>query len=79
MPKFALRKIDAIIGRQSFYELLINGKSQYEEFTHQVKRNPQYYSELKSLLTYMNLVANLNMLPKTKFRDITSLKYLLGI
>ncbi len=71
---FALRKIEAIVGKQSFYELLIEGNSQYEDFTKKVKKNPQYYSELKTILAYMNLVVELKMLPKAKFRDITPIK-----
>ncbi len=74
MPIFELRKIEAIVGKQQFYELLIDNNSQYEDFTNEVKKTPQYYSELKTVLTYMTLVAELKMLPRGKFRDITPAK-----
>lgn len=74
MSIFALRKIEAISGIQHFYELLIDGKSQYESFTREVQINPSYYSELKIILSYMNLVADLRMLPQKKFKDITPAK-----
>lgn len=74
MSIFELKKIEAIVGKQHFYELVIDGHSQYEEFTNTVKSNPQYYSEFKTILAYMTFVSDLKMLPKTKFRDITPSK-----
>lgn len=71
MSIFALRKIEAVTGIQNFFELLVEGKSNYESFTREVQSNPKYYSELKTILSYMNLVADLRMLPQKKFRDIT--------
>lgn len=72
MPKFALKKIEAVDGKQQFFELIIDGVSQYEQFIAEISDNPQYMSEVRTILTYMNLVAELKVfLPKTKFRDIT--------
>lgn len=72
MTKFALRKIQAIEGKQTFYELLIEGRSQFEDFFEKIKNNPQLISEVKSILSYMQYVSDLkSFLPKEKFRDIT--------
>lgn len=74
MSTFALKTIEAVKGKQQFYELLIDGYSQYEEFTNEVAHNPQYKSELLTILSYMNFVANLKLLPDKKFKDITPTK-----
>jgi putative component of toxin-antitoxin plasmid stabilization module len=72
MSKFALEKIKAIKGKQSFYDLKINEVGQFESFSNELEE--QYKSELLTLNARMDLVANLNRLPKEKFRDITPKK-----
>lgn len=72
MPKFALKKIKAIKGKQSFYDLKINDVGQFESFSNEL--GEQYKNELLTLNARMDLVANLNRLPKEKFRDITPKK-----
>lgn len=72
MSKFAIEKIKSIKGRQSFYDLKVNGVCQFEAFSNGIE--DQYKSELVTLNARMDLVANLNRLPKTKFRDITPKK-----
>jgi len=71
MPTFVLRKIKTVLGKQEFFELFIDNESQFEKYFEEVKTNPQYYSEFKTILSYMNLVAELRMIPKEKFKDIT--------
>lgn len=72
MTKFALKKIQAIDGKQDFYELLIEGESQLESFYSKIKYNTQLISEVKTILSYMQYVSDLkSFLPKEKFRDIT--------
>ena len=46
MSLFALKKIQAIAGKQEFFEIMIDGKSQYEDFCDKIKNNLQYISEL---------------------------------
>lgn len=72
MFKFALEKIKAIKGKQTFYDLKVNGVGQFETFSNEIEE--QYKSELVTLNARMDLVANLNRLPKEKFRDITPKK-----
>ena len=74
MPIFALKKIEAIVGKQKFFEIIIDSESQYKSFCDAIKNNSQYVSELRTILTNMDLVANLQSLPKTKFKDITPAK-----
>ena len=74
MPIFALKKIEAIVGKQEFFDIIIDSESQFESFCDAIKNNSQYVSELKTLLTNMDLVANLQSLPETKFKDITPVK-----
>jgi putative component of toxin-antitoxin plasmid stabilization module len=72
MSKFALEKIKAIKGKQSFYDLKVNEVGQFESFSNKLEE--QYKRELVTLNARMDLVANLNRLPKEKFRDITPKK-----
>ena len=74
MSTFVLKKLEAVVGKQQFFELIVDGNSQFDEFCAEVKDNKQYYSELLKIFTLMNQVAQLKMLPKTKFRDITPAK-----
>jgi hypothetical protein len=71
MSKFELRKIEAIQGKQHFFDLLIDGKGQFDAFSNQIKQDGRYQSELLSIMAFMDFVAQLKMLPLTKFRDIT--------
>ena len=70
MTTFVLRKLDAVVGRQQFFEL-VAGNSQFDSFCEEIRERKQYYSELLKIFTLMDLVSQLKMLPKTKFRDIT--------
>ncbi|MCX2477426.1 hypothetical protein OQZ33_24065 [Pedobacter sp. MC2016-05] len=70
MPKFELVRLDSVIGKQDFYHLKVDGVSQYETFSEEIKGNPQYVSEHKTILAYMNMVSSLKMLPKEKFREL---------
>ena len=72
MSKFALEKIKAIKGKQTFYDLKVNEVGQFESFSNELEE--EYKSELVTLNARMDLVANLNRLPKEKFRDITPKK-----
>jgi len=72
MSKFALNKIKTIKGKQSFFDLEINGVGQFDSFSKEAA--VQYESELLTLNARMDLVANLERLPKQKFRDITPAK-----
>ena len=67
---FSLKEYDIIRGKQIFYELLKDEKSFLQDFILEIKSNPQYVSEYKTILTYMELVANNNGVPNTKFKPL---------
>ena len=65
MPKFALRKIETIRGRQEFDKLVVDGNCPFDEF--EVGLEEQYKSELVGIYYCMQDVANLKSLPEAKF------------
>lgn len=72
MSKFALEKIESVKGKQVFYDLTIDGVGQFSSFSNEVEEI--YKSELLTINARMDLVSNLQRLPKEKFRDITPKK-----
>ncbi len=71
MATFVLKKLEAVVGKQQFFELIIDGNSQFDEYCKTIINHKQYYSELLKIFTLTNLVSQLKMLPQTKFKDIT--------
>lgn len=72
MAIFELRKIEAVQGKQEFDELVIDGVGQLEIFE-EILRNDQarYVSELRTLISYMQYVADGKSLAQNKFKDVT--------
>lgn len=71
MRTFATENMEEVKGsRQTFEKLSVNGICLLDMFEEEIKRNPQYFSEYKTILTYMNFVANGDTLPEPKFRII---------
>jgi hypothetical protein len=71
---FAIKKIESVVGKQVFYDLIINGINQQDQFNKTIANNPQLQAEKRVILSYMNCISNLQLLPKNKFRDITPKK-----
>lgn len=71
MSTFVLKKLEAVVGKQQFFELVVDDNSQFNDYCEAIKDNKQYYSELLKIFTLMNQVSQLKMLPQTKFKDIT--------
>ena len=71
MSTFVLKKLEAVVGKQQFFELAVDDNSQFDDYCQTIKDNKQYYSELLKIFTLMNQVSQLKMLPQTKFKDIT--------
>ncbi len=65
MPTFALRKIEAIKGKQQFDKLVIDGQCPFDEFENSLEA--QYQSELAGIYNYMQNVADLKAVPEDKF------------
>jgi len=70
MAIFALEIIGEVQGQQPFYKLLKNNRCFFDEFYDEIMYNATYKSDLRSILVYMNLCANLQTLPDTKFKQI---------
>jgi hypothetical protein len=76
MPNFAFLKIEAIrCSKINFRKLSRNGVCLLDEFEKEIKDNPQYTSEFKTLLAYIELYSSGLVLPERKFREIKSAKY----
>lgn len=65
MPNFEIKNIDAVNGKQKFYKLIKDGICLIDDFENDLEE--AYNPELKTIYAYMDQVANLKSLPKTKF------------
>ncbi len=72
MRNFAVQKIDIIKGKVVFNKLIVDGVSLLDEFENSLEE--QYESEMQSIYLYMEEVANLRSLPKSKFRELKDVK-----
>lgn len=72
MYTFAFENIlEVHSGIYHFRKLVVDGFCLFDEFTNEVASNPQYSSELATLLSYMNFMAKENQkLPSAKFNHI---------
>lgn len=74
MSKFDLKYIDEIIGRLKIYKLLVNNHCEYDEFERKIETEGSYSSELVTIQTRLQEIADGKLLPKEKFRNITPKK-----
>ena len=77
MTTFALKYIDKVAGRVKIFKLLVNNKCEYDEFENQVQTEGSYSAELVTIQTRLQDIADGNLLPKEKFRNITPKKELI--
>jgi len=71
MYNFALQKIPEIIGKQSFYKLIVDGKCEFDQFESEIQKDGILRRELIKMQSRMQEVADGNRLPITKFKDLT--------
>lgn len=76
MSRFALKQIDEIVGRFKIFKLLVNHRCEYDEFERQIETEGSYSSELVTIQTRLQEIADGKLLPKEKFRNITPKKEL---
>lgn len=69
--KYRLLRIEEIDGRQSIFKLECNGNCQFDEFWDKIEKEGNLASELDTIQSRLEDVANGKLLPKNKFRDIT--------
>ena len=77
MNIFALKYIDEIAGRIKIFKLLVNNKCEYDEFENQIQTEGSYSSELVTIQTRLQDIADGKLLPKEKFKNITPKKELI--
>ena len=71
MRIFAKQIMEEVSGKQQTFEKLsIDGTCLLDLFEIEIKPNKQLYSEYKTILAYMSLMANGLSLPQAKFREI---------
>jgi len=71
MRTFATKEIKEIKGDKIlFKKLQINNVCPFDVFVEEVKKNNQYFSEYKTILSYMNFFAQGNLLPKKHYNEI---------
>ena len=70
MRIFATQIIESVKGWQVFEKLLVDDVCLLDEFEKELKENSQYESEFKTIMAYMDFIANGKSLPNTKFREI---------
>ncbi len=70
MTIFALKEIEAVKGRQTFYKLVKDNKCHFDIFEEKMLRT-QFAGEVGKIYAYMERIANGESMPATKFKDIT--------
>lgn len=71
MRTFATEELEEVKGGiQKFEKLVVQGVCLLNDFEAEISSNPQYLSEYRTILSYMDYIANGKTLPKTKFRKI---------
>jgi putative component of toxin-antitoxin plasmid stabilization module len=74
MTTFALKYIDEVAGKVKIFKLLVNNKCEFDEFENQVQTEGSYSSELVTIQTRLQDIADGKLLPREKFRNITPKK-----
>jgi hypothetical protein len=72
MSKFALKKINSIVGKQSIEKLVVDDYCQYDNFITELKKTRKGASKVASLYAIIKDYADCKSLPDTKFRFLHS-------
>lgn len=67
MPKFAVVKLDEIVGKVTFFKLVIDGKCLFDEFWEQINKDGNMQTELRSISAMFQNFANGLNLPGAKY------------
>lgn len=65
MVKYTLERMEQIRGKQVFDKLVVDGVAPFDTFIDKLEE--RYRSEVRTLYSIMDAVANLQSLPETKF------------
>lgn len=70
MPMFALKKEEEIKGKIDFFVLIKNNLNQYEVVKQELQEQGNYDSELNTMQTRLQAMAELQHLPDSKCRQL---------
>jgi putative component of toxin-antitoxin plasmid stabilization module len=71
MSKFVLKEYNNVLGRIKFFKLIEDKVCYWDDFCREIQKDANLEDQLITVISRMNDIANLRMLPKEKFRDIT--------
>ncbi|MEO6902447.1 MAG: hypothetical protein ABI315_04745 [Bacteroidia bacterium] len=71
MYNFELNKIEEIDGKLKFFKLSINGKCEFDIYCKNCENDGALKSELRTIQSRMQMLADLKTMPVEKHRDIT--------
>jgi len=74
MTKFALQKISLIKGRVPFTKLEVDGVCLFDKFCEEIEKEGNLSKQITTIYARMEQIANLQLLPKEKCRNITPKK-----
>jgi putative component of toxin-antitoxin plasmid stabilization module len=74
MSKFVLKAYNNVTGKVRFFKLIEDTVCYWDNFCREIQEESNFEDQLDAIIARMNDVANLRMLPKQKFRDITPAK-----
>lgn len=77
MSKFAIEKIDAVLGKQKFYKLYKNDVCEFDKFVAQIRAEGSFNKEITKIYALMQQVADLKNLPPEKFKKLDNPKSLI--
>ena len=69
MEGFELRRLDIIVGKQSFSKLIVDGRDLLNEF--ELTLEERYRSEMRTIYAWMQMVADLNPVPGTVYHPLS--------
>lgn len=71
MSKFVLKEYNNVTGKIKFFKLIEDKVCYWDDFCREIQKDSNLEDQLIAIISRMNDVANLRILPKNKFRDIT--------
>lgn len=74
MPKFAVVKLEEIVGRITFYKLEVDGVCPFDDFFETIKMEGNMVIELQAIFKRFDDIANLRQLPGTKYHPLKGCK-----
>lgn len=74
MHNFALELIEEIVGKLRFYKLVIDDNCPYDKFCEEIRHDSNLHKQLITILSRMNDIANMKLLPANKFKNVTPVK-----